>query len=319
VSPAALLLRIDRWQRRHAPVAFVVGVARKFGDDRASRLAALIAYYAFFSIFPLLLVFVSVLGFVLEGDESLQHDIVDSLFAQLPVIGPQIQDDVGTLTGNGPALAIGAALALWGGLGVTLALNQALNRVWDVPRYEQPGFLRMRLQGLAILGLLGVTIIAVTVVAGVASAGRVGAGGERIVAAAVSLTIDATVVLALFRLSVAHGPGVRRLLPGVLVVAVGLLVLQSIGGHYVEHTIRNASNTYGVFALVIGMLSWLWLAAQLLLVGAELNVVLSERLWPRSLAGELTAADARALRRAAEAQRRDPREQVRVTFDDGAA
>jgi membrane protein len=97
---------------------------------------------------------------------------------------------------------------------------------------------------------------------------------------------------------------------------VGFFVLQSLGGLYVEHAIRRASETYGVFALVIGMLSWLWLAAQLLLVAAEVNVVRAERLWPRSLAGDLTPADIRALRRAAESERRDPRQHVSVSFDD---
>jgi membrane protein len=316
VSPSALRLRLDGWQRRHAPAAFAVAVARKFSDDRASGLAALIAYYAFFSVFPLLLAFVSILGFVLEGNEALQRDIVDSLFAEMPVIGPIIRGDVGALTGNGVALAIGIALSVWAGLGVTLGLSRALHRVWDVPRRDQPGFVAARLRGLAILAVLGAVILAATLVAGVASAGRVGSTGERIAATVLSVGVDALVLLAAFRLSTARGLSVRRLLPGVLLAAVGFFVLQSLGGLYVEHAIRRASETYGVFALVIGMLSWLWLAAQLLLVAAEVNVVRAERLWPRSLAGDLTPADIRALRRAAESERRDPRQHVSVSFDD---
>jgi YihY family inner membrane protein len=316
VSPAALRSRVDRWQRAHPPAAFAVAVLRKFGDDRASRLAALIAYYAFFSIFPLLLAFVSILGFVLEGNPSLKQDIVDSLFAQMPVIGSRIREDVGAVTGNGLALAIGIVLAVWAGLGVTIALSQAMNRVWDVPRCEQPGFLQARLRGLVVLVLLGVTILVVTGVAGLASAGGVGSTVDRVVAFALSLAVDAVVVLALFRLPASGAPSLRTLLPGALVAAVGLVVLQGIGGVYVDHEVRRASETYGVFALVIGMLSWLWLAAQLLLLSAEVNVVRSQRLWPRSLAGDLTPADITALRRAAESERRDPREHVTATFDD---
>src|SRR5215208_7254051 len=121
--------RLDRWQRRHPATAFAVGVVRKFVDDRASSLAALVAYYAFFSLFPLLLVFVSVLGFVLDGDPALQADIVDSTLARIPVIGAQLDDEVAPLTGSALGLAIGLAGALWAGLGVTLALGRAFQEL----------------------------------------------------------------------------------------------------------------------------------------------------------------------------------------------
>lgn len=317
MSFSGIVEGLDRWQRRHPAVAFPVAVGRKFGDDRASRHAALIAYYAFFSIFPLLLAFVSILGFVLEDNRELQREIVDSLFAHMPVIGPRIRDDVGSLAGSGSALAIGVVLALWAGLGVTLALTEAFNRVWDVPRLEQPGYVRARLRGLGMLALFGTIIVASTVVTGIGVAGQVGSGAERVGALVGALAVDAAVVLAVFRVSgAARGPGLRALLPGVALVAVGVMVLQSIGGIYVDGTIRNASDTYGVFALVIGMLSWFWLAGQLLLVGAEVNVVAAERLWPRSLTGELTDADRRAMQRAVVAERRDARARVEIEFDD---
>ena len=116
-----------------------MAVGRKFVDDRAGGFAALIAYYAFFSIFPLLLALTSVLGFVLQGDEQLQEEIVDSVFAELPVVGPEIRDSIGQIDGSGPALVIGLGLSLWAGLGVTLALSRALDRVWGVPRVRSGG------------------------------------------------------------------------------------------------------------------------------------------------------------------------------------
>ena len=153
----------DRWQRRHAAAAFPIAVARKFIDDRASNLAALIAYYAFFSLFPLLLVFVSVLGFVLQDDPSLQQDMLDSALARIPVVGAQLRDDVEPLTGSTSALVIGLAGALWAGLGVTLALGRAFEEIWDVPRFEQRGALRARVRGLFVLAVLGVSLVAATV------------------------------------------------------------------------------------------------------------------------------------------------------------
>ena len=122
------LAGFDAWQRRRRPAAFVVAVAKKFGEDRASSHAALVAYYAFLSLFPLLLALTSVLGFVLEDDPSLQDDIVDTALGRIPVIGAQLRDDVQPLTGSGVALAIGIVGALWAGLGVTLALGPGVRR-----------------------------------------------------------------------------------------------------------------------------------------------------------------------------------------------
>src|SRR3954465_9674624 len=134
----------DAWQRRHPLAALPIAVAKKFREDSGSSLAALIAYYAFFSLFPLLLAFVSVLGFVLEDNPGLRDDIVDSTLARIPVIGAQIGDQVQPLTGSAVALAVGIAGALWAGLGVTLALSRAFAEIWDVPRLEQRGGLKAR-------------------------------------------------------------------------------------------------------------------------------------------------------------------------------
>ena len=108
----------------------------------------------------------------------------------------------------------------------------------------------------------------------------------------------------------------RQLLPGVAVAAVGSLLLQSAGAWYVDHAIANASPTYGTFALVIGLLSWFWLVSHLLLVGAEINVVLHRRLWPRSLTGDLEPADRLAMEGAANAARQDARQRIDVSFDE---
>jgi membrane protein len=280
------LERFDGWQRRHAAVGFPFAVLRKFLDDRASSLAALIAYYAFFSLFPLLLVLVSVLGFVLEDDPSLQQDVLDSALARIPVVGAQLEDQVQPLTGSTTALVVGLAGALWAGLGVTLALGRAFEDVWDVPRRKQRGALSARLLGVALLAVLGVALVAATVLAGVAVGGRIGPGAERLGGIGVALASNLVVFVAVFALLTPPPLRVRELLPGVAVAAVGSLALQSAGGWYVEHTIAHSTDTYGTFALVIGLMSWFWLGAHVLLVAAEVNVVHARRLWPRSLAGE---------------------------------
>jgi membrane protein len=312
----AALARIDAWQRRHPRAAFVVAVVKKFGDDRASSHAALMAYYAFLSLFPLLLAFTSILGFVLEGDPALQEDIVDSALARIPVIGSQLEDDVQPLTGSGVALAVGFAGALWAGLGVMLALGRAFDEIWDVPRLEQRGGLRARARGLIMLVILAVALVAATVGSGLAVAGEVSPAAARIGAVAGALVVNAAVLLAAFWLLTARPRRVSELLPGVLLAAAGSLLLQSAGGWYVEHAIESAGDTYGTFALVIGLLSWFWLGSHLLLLAAEVNVVRLRQLWPRSLTGALEPADRLALRRFAAAVRQDRRQLVSVTFSD---
>jgi YihY family inner membrane protein len=307
---------LDRWQRRHTAAAFLVAVVRKFLDDRASNLAALIAYYAFFSLFPLLLALVSALGFVLQDNPSLQDDVLDSAFARIPVIGVQLRDDVEPLAGSEIALAVGLAGAVWAGLGVTVALGRAFEEIWDIPRLEQRGALQARLRGLLLLLVLGSVLVAVTVLAGLAIGGQIGPAAERVGALGLALAGNLAVCLAAFGLLTARPWRIREVLPGVALLAIGALALQSAGAWYVERTVARASEIYGTFALVIGLLSWFWLFAHLVLLAAEVNVVLRRRLWPRSLTGELEAADRSALQRTAEAMRQDERQEIVVHFRD---
>jgi membrane protein len=315
-SSHAVRARLDRWQRRHASIAFAVAVARKFADDRASGLAALIAYYAFFSMFPLMLVFVSVLGFVLQGDPSLREDVVDSTLARIPVLGAQIGDDVEPLTGSGFALAVGLLGALWSGLGVTVALGRALDAIWDVPRLAQRTGLAARSRGVAVLAVLGVGLVGATVLTHVATGLAHRSAGQDVAAGLVSLLLNGAAFLIVFGLLTDRRLRPREVLPGVALAAVGALVLQAAGNWYVELTVSNASATYGTFALVIGLLSWFWLGAHLVLIAAEVNVVRHRRLWPRALDGTLTRADRTVLSSAAQATRGDRREEIDVRFVD---
>jgi membrane protein len=165
-------------------------VLKKFSDDNGSSLAALIAFWAFFSLFPLLLALVSVLGFVLEGESVAARDVLDTALARIPVIGAQLRSQVQPLQGSGVALALGLAGALWAALGVTLALGRAFAELWDVPRVEQPSGLKARFRGLAMLAILGVTLVVATAATGVAVGGDLGPGAEE--AAAVVLSFPVT-------------------------------------------------------------------------------------------------------------------------------
>jgi len=309
---------IDRWQQARPLTAVPVAVGKKFADDGASRLAALIAYWSFFSIFPLLLAFASILGFLLEDNPDFQKDVLDSTVAQIPVIGAQLSRDVTSLKGNGLALAIGIVGAVWAGLGVTLAIGNALDVLWAVRRVDRPDYVHKRLRGVAILVVIGAANVLTTVVVTLARNGTIQPPVAGVASFVGSAAIDFAVFVTAFRVLTAASVTTRQVLPGAVLATIGWLGLQTLGGLYVEHVVARSNETYGVFAAVIGLLSWLWLAAQLSLVAAEVNVVLAQRLWPRSVFGGLTAADERAMSRAAEAEQRDQRQHIAVSFEPAA-
>ena len=309
------LSALDRFQQRHAWAGFPYAVVKKFGDDEAGSLAALIAYYGFFSLFPLMLVFVSVLGIVLADNADLRQRIIDSALAQFPIVGPTIATEVDAITGNGVALAVGIVAALWAGLGVVQAGQRAMNRVWDVPRKDWPNFFVSRLRSLLMLAVLGATVLASTLLSGLAT--RAGAGSlQRVWQLALSLVFNIVLFLLVYRVLTRLDLRWRDVLVGGIVAAVLWTALQSLGGLYVSHTIQGASNVYGTFALVIGLLVWIALGAQLTLYCAEINVVRARRLWPRSLVQPpLTEADRRVLRAGTLVERRRREQHIEVTFD----
>jgi YihY family inner membrane protein len=306
---------LDRVQQRHRWLSFPAAVVKKFGDDEAGQLAALIAYYGFVSLFPLLLVLVTVLGFVLEGDAKTQESVLNSALSQFPIIGAQLERNVHSLTGSPGALAIGVVGLLLGGLGVVGATQNAFQHVWHIPRKRRPSFLTWRLRGLGLMAVLGVLLIASTVVAGYVTAQTTGAVTV-IGAVVVALAFNLLLFGAAFRFMSPEEIPTHDLLPGVIVAAVAWQILQHVGGYYVEHVVRHAQETSGLFAFVLGLLAWLYLGGQITLIAAEVNVVRARRLWPRSFfSNPLLDADKRALTSSAETEERIQEENVEVTFD----
>jgi membrane protein len=282
VDLAPVLRRIDAYQRRHPWLAFPVAVQKKFGDDEGGDLCAMLTYYGFISLFPLLLVFFTVLGFVLADNPSLQQDIRTSALANVPIIGDQIARNVTSVQGSGVALVLGLLGTLWGGLGIANASQDAFNRVWGVPRAKRPGFLPRVLRDLALLGSIGVAIVATTVL-GSAAGFASGNIGWRVAAALVSFALDMALFLFAFRLLTARELPWAVFLPGAALAAVGWEVLHLVGGVYTSHVLNGMSQTYGMFAIVLGALVWIFLQVRVVVYAAEVNVVRREHLWPRSL------------------------------------
>lgn len=309
-----LLSRLDRLQQRRPALALPVAVIKKFLDDRVDALGVQVAYWGFFSVFALLLAFTSILGFVFQSDPSIHRQVLDSTLERMPVLGPQISGEVGTLTGSGVALAVGLVGALWTGLGMTLAIGTALDEIWTVPTFQRPGFVSARLRGLLVLALFGTANVLVTVAVGLLTAGATGTVFTEVLGLIGSAIVDLVLFTASFRLLTAAQLTTRQVLPGAVLASACFLGLQALGGVFVTQVLAGSSQTYGAYAAVVGLLTWLLIAAQLILIAAELNVVLARRLWPRSLTGQLLPADRRALSDAAGAARLDSREHITVSF-----
>ncbi len=279
------LRAVDRFQQRSPALAFPVAVWSKFRDDRAGNLAALIAYYAFAALFPLLLILVTVLNIVLRNDPSLQASLVNSAVSQYPVIGPQIHRNLGSLPASGLPLVIGLVLLLLGARGVAGAMQNAMFEVWDIAEPRRPKFLMSQLLGLALVFTIGIGFIVTTFLSSVAGGvGNVVNGTvAHIGTVLVSLVLNVGVFWLGFRLATAFQVRWRDVRAGAVIAAVCWQALQLAGGFVVGHLLRRSSELYGTFGIVLGLLAWLYLEAEVTLYAAEVDVVLARRLWPRSI------------------------------------
>src|SRR6266480_858003 len=212
---------MDSMQERRPWLAFPIAVMRKFGDDRGSSLAALISYYTFFSLFPLLVVLVTVTGLFIRDHPDRQAALVHSALAQFPVVGARIEGNVHALNGNLLTLALGIAGCVWAGAAVSDAHRMALR------------------SGALILAIV----------------------------------IDIVVVATAFHALPSDRPSWSEVVPGAILAGVLWGALQTVGSWIVTRQIQGASDVYGLFALVIGLLSWVYLTAEASLIGAETNVV----------------------------------------------
>lgn len=315
---------LDRMQQRSRAVGFAIAVVYKYLDDQGGYLAVLITYYAVVAVFPLLLLLTTTLGVVLVGHPALQQQLLRSAVHQFPVIGDQLAQPH-QLSGGVVAVVIGIAGALYGAMGVGQAVQNAMDSVWAVPRNSRPDPLRSRLRSLVLLLALGAAAIAATVLSAVAHmTDSLGVVGTAAVVTA-SIAVNTVICLVAFRVATARQLSYLQVLPGAMTAAVVWQSLQWFGAAYIAHVVKSASATNGVFAVVLGMLAFLYLVSVTLVVCAEINVVCVEHLYPRALLTpftdnvELTRADRKTYTGRAKAERQKAFQRVDVSFDRSAA
>jgi YihY family inner membrane protein len=279
----AKLDRADDFQQKHKPLAIAIATFKKFGEDQSTGLASQIAFWAFFSIFPLLLVLVTLLGFFLPT--GTKNDVLGNVAQMFPLIDPST---VGSLGGSWLALIVGILTALWSGTGVVRTIQTAFNSVWEVPMKDRPKLVEQVGRSVAVLATLGLGILLTTLVSGLVTGTANGlhlGWAAQLLGYVITIALDVGLFIAAFRILTDRDVTVRDVLPGALLSGIVFWVLQQLSSFIISSHLQSAGSTYGTFATVITILWWFYLQGMVSMLGAQLNVVLKERLYPRGLVG----------------------------------
>ncbi|GAA5142270.1 hypothetical protein GCM10023340_05480 [Nocardioides marinquilinus] len=315
---------VDRTQRRFSVFGFPLAVIYKFFDDQGNYLAAAISYYAFIAIFPLLLLASSIFGFILQGNPELQDQVLNSALRQFPIVGEQLGRPKG-LQGSTGAVVLGATAALYGALGLGQAIQNLMATAWAIPRNSRPNPFLLRLKSLLLLFFAGLAVIGVSVFSALGSNTEVfGAGINTTIKLAIwagTVVVVGLVLTFLMRFAAAGRLRYRQALPGGFTVAVLWQGLQWLGTYYATNVLTGPTSLNQTFGFVLGLIGIIYIAAVMAVLGVEVNVVRTRRLWPRALltpftdSVDLTEADRRAYAMYAQMQRHKGFETVTVRFD----
>jgi len=308
--------RLNHWQQRHKKAAFIYAVIKKFGDDEAAYQGALITYYGFLSLFPLLIVGTSFIEIIAKNHPQLQERLINGISSYFPGFGNQLSQHVNGPHRSGIALVLGLLVTLYGARGGAAAIQHALNHIWLVPRRKRAGFPIAPLKSMSIIFVGGIGLLAAAVLSGYATSIN-HSTLFKIVPSLISMLLLFGVFLFVYRIGTETSDmKFKNLVLAAAVSAVGIQIIQTLGGYYVTHELKSLSSLYGTFALVLGLLAWIYLQAQLMLYAVEISTVRALRLWPRSMdASELTSGDRRAYSLHAKKEHLVKSEEIDVAYD----
>jgi membrane protein len=305
--------KIDTYQQQHKAMAIPIAVFKKFSEDQSTNLASMIAFWAFFSIFPLLLVLVTLLGFFLPAD--MKTSVLKDVAGYIPLLNTKT---IAGLSGSWWALIIGIVSALWSGSAVVRTVQFAFNSVWEIPYHQRPKMLEKILRSIWVLGTIGVGLVISVLITGFVSGTSNSlhlAWFGHLLGYVIAIALDIGLFVAAFRMLTDRDVSTRDVLPGAVLSGVVFWILQSLSSLIISHYLSNAQSTYGTFATVITMLWWFYMTSIVTLLGAQLNVVLKERLYPRGLVDAPdTEADHRLYDNYAKERTYDENEQVHTSF-----
>jgi YihY family inner membrane protein len=305
----ARLAGLDEAQQHRPALGIPLATVKKFTEDKSPSLASMMAFWTFFSIFPLLLSLVTVLGYVLPAAEKKR--VLEQISGYLPLLDA---NSIGGLQGNWFALVVGLLSALWSGSAVVRVTQDAFNAVWEVPQVQRPKLAEQLLRSLQALLTIGLGLLASALLIGFVSGDdpsvSIGVLG-RVLAYAVTIAVDIGLFMVAFRMLTDRQISFRDVLPGAVFSGVAFWILQVCSSLIITRRLGSAQATYGTFATVITILWWFYLQSMLTLLGAQLNVVLKRHYYPRGLIdAPRTEADRRILADYAEERRYDETEDI---------
>lgn len=275
--------RIDAFQQRHHVTSFLVGLVQKYGNDNGGALAARLTFAAFTTIFPLMLLLVTVLAIVLADHPGLRSSVLHSAYGEIPVVGKDLARNIHALKRNSAfGLAVGIVGLLYGVQGLAGVGLQIMETVWYLPKAARPNYLTRTGRSFAFVVVLGAGLVVTTFLSGVGTFGGHGIA-YRIGAEALAALANVGIYVFAFRILTPKQVETRCLLPGTIVAGVLWTVLQALGTYVVNHYLRDDNAVYGTFGTVLGLIAWFSVAAQLTVYCAELNPLLAHRLWPRGM------------------------------------
>ncbi len=247
-------------------------------------MAALLTYYGFLSLFPLLLVSSAILQIVLFNNSELREKIIEHAVQYFPVLGQQLQSQLENLSGTKIVLAVSILVSLWGAKGIADIFQFSLNQIWGVPHPDRPGFVKRSLKSLGIILLAGSGFVAAALLSGLATKYNQDLF-FRSLSILVSVCVLFCVFWALFKWGLA-GPKPykeKAVMLSALFAAIGIQLLQMIGALLVTRQLQHLNSFYGSFGVTLALLFWIYLQAQVVIYAAEAGSVFDKAKWPRNL------------------------------------
>lgn len=270
--------QFENLQKRNRHIGFVVAVIKKYGDIQAGYLAALLTYYTFLSLFPLLLILTTVLAVIASSQPGLQNTVINSVTNYFPLLGAQISEHIHTLHSSGLPLLIGLLILFYGARGVADAFRNSVNVIWGVPANKRDGFPKNFFKSLTIILIGGIGLVLAS-----GSASLAGAIGQGATYHLLSVAIDFVVVLWLFyflislSLPTTFRESKNQILLAAILAAIGVVILQSLGGYILARTLKHLDSLYSYYAIVLGLLFWIYLQAQVLYYAMVIAAVHKQR------------------------------------------
>jgi len=274
--------KIDAWQQRHRWLAITWAVIKKYSEDGVGQQAALLTYYAFLSLFPLLLVLTTLASVIARSHPDVQQDVVRATTNYFPVLGSQLSNHINTIHKNGLALAIGLILTLYGARGVANAFRRGVQTIWHVPKAQRIGFPKTVSHSFMLIIVGGLGLVVASICTGLAATAGHGLL-FRLLSVAVNLFILFWLFTFLLIICLPRQVPLKDTRSGALAAAIGLVVLQALGGYVLKTELKHLDVLYSYFAVALGLLFWIYLQAQMLYYAVTLAAVRAQSLWPRRL------------------------------------